>query len=170
MLTEQNKRRGAQGCSTDLKSKAANVTASLPEKRPCRWRPRGRPEGPEDATVTIVEFSDFQCPFCGKAEGTVDEVMKQYAGKVRLVFRHFPLSFHEHAPKAAEAAACAEDQGKFWEMHEKLFANQRRSRSRTSRARRRPRRSTRRSSTSAWTPAAWRPRSRSTRRPAPRSA
>ena len=54
-----------------------------------------------------MEFSDFECPFCSKAEETVSQVMEKYAGKVRLVFRHFPLSFHPHAPKAAEAVACA---------------------------------------------------------------
>ena len=84
----------------------------------------GPSKGPENAPVTIVEFSDFQCPFCSKAKVTVDEVMKGYGDKVRLVFRHFPLSFHQDAPKAAEAAACANDQKKFWEYHDKLFANQ----------------------------------------------
>ena len=85
---------------------------------------KGPSRGPADAKVTIVEFSDFECPFCSKAEDSVSTVMEKYAGKVRLVFRHFPLSFHPNAPKAAEAAACANDQGKFWEMHKQLFANQ----------------------------------------------
>ena len=85
---------------------------------------KGPARGPEGAKITIVEFSDFECPFCSKAEDSVNQVMEKYAGKVRLVFRHFPLSFHPHAPKAAEAAACAADQGKFWEMHKQLFANQ----------------------------------------------
>lgn len=79
--------------------------------------------GPKDAKVTIAEFSDFECPFCGKAEESVTQVMEKYAGKVRLVFRHFPLDFHPNAPKAAEASMCANDQGKFWDMHKVLFAN-----------------------------------------------
>ncbi len=83
----------------------------------------GPARGPEGAKITIVEFSDFECPFCGKAEEAVTQVMEKYAGKVRLVFRHFPLNFHPHAPKAAEASMCANDQGKFWEMHKQLFAN-----------------------------------------------
>jgi protein-disulfide isomerase len=83
----------------------------------------GPSRGPEGAKVTIVEFSDFECPYCSRAEESVSQVMEKYAGKVRLVFRHFPLSFHPSAPKAAEAAACANDQGKFWEMHKQLFAN-----------------------------------------------
>lgn len=81
-------------------------------------------KGPKDAKVTIIEFSDFQCPYCQKAKETIDEIMKEYADKVRLVFKHFPLQFHENAQKAAEAAECANDQGKFWEMHDYMFANQ----------------------------------------------
>ncbi|MFL5349583.1 MAG: DsbA family protein [Hyalangium sp.] len=122
MLGEQAKRDKAQAFFADLKSKA-DVQNMLPEKR-TQVEATGPSKGPEGAPVTIVEFSDFQCPFCGKARTTVDEVVKSYGDKVRLVFRHFPLSFHENAPKAAEAAACAQDQGKFWEMHDKLFSNQ----------------------------------------------
>jgi protein-disulfide isomerase len=84
----------------------------------------GPTQGPEKAPVTIVEFSDFECPFCVKAEETVKEVLKTYQGKIRLVYRDFPLPFHPHAQKAAEAAHCAGDQGKYWDMHGKLFANQ----------------------------------------------
>jgi protein-disulfide isomerase len=71
-----------------------------------------------------VEFSDFECPYCGSAHDTVEQVMNSYAGKVRLVYRQFPLSFHPHAAKAAEASLCAADQGKFWEYHDVLFKNQ----------------------------------------------
>lgn len=106
----------------ELKAKA-NYQMLLEEPR-VQVEAKGPGRGPEGAKVTIVEFSDFECPFCSKAEETVTQVMEKYAGKVRLVFRHFPLSFHPHAPKAAEAAACANDQGKFWEMHKQLFANQ----------------------------------------------
>ncbi len=84
----------------------------------------GPSQGPAAAPVTIVEFSDYECPFCSRAEETVKEVMKTYEGKVRLVYRDFPLPFHPHAQKAAEAAHCAEDQGKYWDMHGRLFANQ----------------------------------------------
>lgn len=84
----------------------------------------GPTRGPDNAKVTIVEFSDFECPFCGRAHDTVEEVMAAYAGKVKLVFRQFPLSFHPHAQKAAEASLCAQEQGKFWEYHDQLFKNQ----------------------------------------------
>ncbi|HYX91450.1 MAG TPA: thioredoxin domain-containing protein, partial [Myxococcaceae bacterium] len=67
---------------------------------------------------------DFQCPFCSRAAGTVGQVLENYPGKVRVVFRHFPLEFHKQAPKAAEAAMCAQEQGKFWEYHDLLFKNQ----------------------------------------------
>ena len=82
-------------------------------------------KGPKDAKVTIVEYSDFQCPYCSRAFPTIEQVMKDYNGKVRLVYKHLPLiSIHPHAQKAAEAAECAKAQGKFWEFHDKLFATQ----------------------------------------------
>jgi protein-disulfide isomerase len=80
--------------------------------------------GPADAPVTIVEFSDFQCPFCSRAESVVDEVMKKYGNKVHLVYRDYPLSFHPNAENAAMASECAKDQGKYWEMHNAMFGNQ----------------------------------------------
>jgi protein-disulfide isomerase len=79
-------------------------------------------KGPKDAPVTIVEFSDFQCPFCRSSVATLKEVMRQYDGKVRWAFRDFPIpSLHPQAPKAAEAARCAGEQGKSWEYHDLLF-------------------------------------------------
>jgi protein-disulfide isomerase len=80
--------------------------------------------GPLDAKVTIVEFSDFQCPFCGRVLATLKQVEETYGRDVRLVFRQQPLPFHPYAMPAAEAALAASDQGKFWEMHDQLFANQ----------------------------------------------
>jgi len=81
-------------------------------------------KGPADALVTIVEFSDFQCPFCSRVEGTIKQVSETYGKDVRVVFKQNPLPFHPNAGPAAEASLAAHDQGKFWEMHEKLFANQ----------------------------------------------
>ena len=81
-------------------------------------------KGPANAPVTIIEFSDYECPFCKRAEPTVEQVVAAYPDKVRLVYRHYPLPFHKSARPAAEAAACANAQGKFWEYHAKLFQNQ----------------------------------------------
>ena len=80
--------------------------------------------GPKSAPVQIVMFSDFQCPFCSRVVPTIKEIEDKYKGKVRLSFRNFPLPFHDKAMPAAEAAMAASEQGKFWEMHDKLFANQ----------------------------------------------
>src|SRR5438034_8565405 len=85
----------------------------------------GTPKGPKKAPVTIVEFSDFQCPFSARATATVDQLFKEYIGEIRFYFRHSPLPFHTDAHLAAEAALAAESQGKFWEMHDKLYANSR---------------------------------------------
>jgi protein-disulfide isomerase len=86
----------------------------------------GPSKGPADARITIVEFSDFQCPYCQRAVSTMKQVLEKYPADVRLVYRHLPLdSIHPHARGAAEAAACADKQGKFWAYHDKLFENNR---------------------------------------------
>ncbi len=81
-------------------------------------------KGPLDAPIEIVEFSDFQCPFCNRVLPTLEKVMLKYPGKVRWVFKHFPLPFHADAPLAHEAALAAGEQGKFWEMHDRIFLQQ----------------------------------------------
>ena len=81
---------------------------------------RGNP----DAPVTLEEFGDFQCPPCGKFSEFVEELLKEYNPRLRLVFRNFPLSGHEHAREAALAAEAAGLQGKFWEMHDTLYREQ----------------------------------------------
>src|SRR5512142_1003501 len=81
--------------------------------------------GPDHAAVTVVEYGDFECPNCKQAAPAVKLLLERFAGRVRAVFRHFPLEeVHPHALAAAEAAECAGGQGKFWEMHDLLFANQ----------------------------------------------
>lgn len=79
-------------------------------------------KGPAGAPVEIVEFSDYQCPFCQRANPTVEQVLKTYGDKVHFVYRHFPLPNHPNARPAAEAAACANAQGQFWKYHDRLFA------------------------------------------------
>jgi protein-disulfide isomerase len=81
--------------------------------------------GPENAKVTVVVYSDFQCPFCAKGATRIHELEKMYGDKVRFAFKHLPLPFHPDAKLAAAAAIAAQRQGKFWELHDRLFANQR---------------------------------------------
>jgi len=78
-------------------------------------------EGRSDAPVQVVEFADYQCPYCQKVNPDLNKLIDEYAGKVSVVYRDFPLPMHPHAEKAAEAARCAGQQGKFWEYHNLLF-------------------------------------------------
>jgi protein-disulfide isomerase len=80
--------------------------------------------GSAGAKVTIVEFSDFECPYCSRAADVTKQIKEKYGDKVRFVFRQFPLSFHKNAKLAAEASLAANAQGKFWQFHDLLFANQ----------------------------------------------
>lgn len=84
---------------------------------------KGRPAiGPENASITMVEFSDFHCPFCQRLEGTLKQVLAAYQGKIRLVWRHFPLPMHAGSDRTHQATECANEQGKFWLFHDKVFA------------------------------------------------
>jgi protein-disulfide isomerase len=86
---------------------------------------KGNVRGNPDAPITILEFSDFQCPFCSRFHQTMLKIMDEYPDKVKWVYRHFPLdSIHPVARKAAEASECAGDQNKFWEYNDQLFAEQ----------------------------------------------
>lgn len=80
-------------------------------------------KGPDDAPVTVVLFDDFQCPYCARLVPTIEQVMQAYPNQVRVVFKHFPLSMHKFAKQAAVASIAARKQGKFWPLHDQLFAN-----------------------------------------------
>jgi protein-disulfide isomerase len=80
--------------------------------------------GPSDAPITIIEFGEFQCPYCGRAQESIDRLMAEYEGQIQFVYRDFPLGFHDRAIPAAIAANCAEPQGKYWEMHRMMMAAQ----------------------------------------------
>jgi protein-disulfide isomerase len=121
-VTNMKRREALSAVVEDLRKQAGvQVLLRAPKTQVAA---EGPSRGPANAKVTIVEFSDFQCPYCSKARKTVDEVMAKYDGKVRLVFRDFPLDFHDKAQKASEAGQCANDQGKFWAMHDWMFDNQ----------------------------------------------
>lgn len=82
-------------------------------------------KGEEGAPITIVEFSEYQCPFCGKyVEETYFQIWEEYGDQIRYIFRDYPLSFHQHAQTLAEVARCAGDQDQYWEMHDLIFENQ----------------------------------------------
>lgn len=103
----------------------SNVEIFLQEPRLTSVRTENAPSiGSNDAPVTIIEFSDFQCTFCKEAKGTVRQVLKTYENDVRLIFKHLPLEIHPQAFLAAQAAFCAEDQGLFWPYHDALFASE----------------------------------------------
>jgi protein-disulfide isomerase len=126
---------GMNGISVALPSPtgqggAASV-AQVPTPPPSNDTPADADDDPvigsDDATITVIEFTDYQCPFCSRHfEQTYSQIKQNYidTGKVRYVSRDFPLGFHPFAQKAAEASECADDQGKFWEMHDKLFSTQ----------------------------------------------
>jgi protein-disulfide isomerase len=107
-------------CKANLAAAPAPAGAAAVDVRPDD-PVRGNPKAP----VTIVLFSDFQCPFCARVGPTLEEAMKTYGDKVRVVWKHQPLPFHPNALPAAKAAEAAREQGKFWQMHDQLFASQR---------------------------------------------
>jgi protein-disulfide isomerase len=86
---------------------------------------KGAPvRGDPNAKIAVVEFSDFQCPYCSRSVHTLDQIAQAYGDEVRIVFKHLPLSMHEQSPAAHAAAEAAHRQGKFWQMHDKIFSNQ----------------------------------------------
>jgi protein-disulfide isomerase len=122
---------GLPSGGTNNPTPSAN-TGGAPVPEPTNAEPADADDDPmmgsQDATITLIEFTDYQCPFCSRHfEQTYPQLKKDYidTGKVKYVLRDFPLSnIHPNAQKAAEASECADDQGKFWEMHDKLFTSQ----------------------------------------------
>ncbi len=113
-----------QDYADSLRAKAKVAVLLRPPKVEVGYDP-ARVKGNRKASVTIVEFSDFQCPYCKKAEATLKHLLAKYNGRVKLAYRDFPLrALHPQAQMAAEAARCAGEQGKFWEFHDALYADQ----------------------------------------------
>jgi len=110
-----------------MKQQEDQANAEIEEqfKNPVKIDPGASPvKGNAAAKITIIEFSDFQCPYCRRGYETMEEVLKQYPNDVKVVFKHFPLPFHKEAEPAAKASWAAQQQGKFWEYHDELFKNQ----------------------------------------------
>jgi len=125
VITGEAERERYQAFMSELKARyKVRLALPLPELPRVAVAATGPSTGPADAPITIVAFSDFQCPYCSRGAETLREVQKAYPQKVRIVFRNYPLSFHPDAPRAAEAALCAHEQGQFWAMHDALFAQQ----------------------------------------------
>jgi len=121
-LTNQKRREAIGGLVEEMKKQAGvQILLHAPKVQVAA---EGPSKGPKEAKVTVIEFSDFQCPYCSKGRAVMDQVVAKYGNKIRLVFRDFPLDFHDKAQKAAEAGQCANDQGKFWAMHDWMFDNQ----------------------------------------------
>jgi protein-disulfide isomerase/Skp family chaperone for outer membrane proteins len=124
-LENQDKQGRVQALVGGIRANA-KVKFKLEEPRTQLSEPAHAPFlGGASAKVVIHEFSDFECPFCSKGRAVVDQIHAAYGDKVKVLFRHFPLNFHQNAKPAAIASICAQKQGKFWEMHNKLFENQR---------------------------------------------
>jgi protein-disulfide isomerase len=125
-LEEQQRAKARQDLVADLRKSGPPVRVMLEApRRTVQIEATDPVAGATNAAVTIIEFSDFQCPFCQRAAPTLKKIRETYGDKVRLVWKDFPLTqIHPQAFKAAEAARCAADQGKFWEFHDRLFGNQ----------------------------------------------
>ena len=96
----------------------------LPSSEKAKPHPGLRSKGPADATVQIIEFSDFQCPACKNAQVELEKILSEYPGKIHLVFSHFPLAGHPWSMIAHQGAECAHQEGKFWEYHDRLYGEQ----------------------------------------------
>jgi protein-disulfide isomerase len=121
LLTQERTQIARQAYLDRLKAKTA-VKLMLEPPRLTVKATDSPARGPSNAPIEIIEFSDFQCPYCQRATPTVKEVLDTYGSRVRLVYRNYPLPNHPNAKPAAEAAQCANEQGKFWPYHDRLFA------------------------------------------------
>ncbi|HEX3913389.1 MAG TPA: thioredoxin domain-containing protein [Steroidobacteraceae bacterium] len=122
-LYDSRRRQAYDAYVAELRGKANVVILLAPPRASVAVDP-DRVRGAKDAAITIVEFSDFECPYCARAEDTVRQLLSKYRTQIRLAYRDFPLSFHPRAQSLAEASRCAAAQGKFWQFHDYLFEHQ----------------------------------------------
>ena len=105
------------------KARQEKLERSFRRRIQIKVNPSDPVKGPADAPITIIEFTDFQCPYCARGASVIDDLFHKYAGKIRVVFKNNPLKFHKNAVPAAKAALAAHRQGKFWPYYERLFEN-----------------------------------------------
>ncbi len=125
MLEQQRPTKALHQYMSELRAAATDVFVLLdPPRQEITTLKLDPVRGPDDALVEIVEFSNFQCPFCLRASETLTTLRNRYGSQIRFVYKDYPLPSHADAFKAAEAGNCANEQGKFWEFHDKLFESQ----------------------------------------------
>ncbi len=125
MMEEQRPLQALQAYMNELRLAADDVVVLLdPPRQDVETSEDDAVRGPADAPIQIVEFSDFDCPYCQRATGTMAQLLDRYGDQIRFVYKDYPLPSHPNAFKAAEAGKCANAQGKFWELHDKMFASQ----------------------------------------------
>jgi protein-disulfide isomerase len=122
-LVQQRTLAARQAYMDGLRSKVATRIMLDPPRQVIAKADRPT-KGPENAPIEMIEFSDFQCPYCETAFPTVNQVLKTYGDRIHFTYRHYPLAIHPRARPAAEASQCAAEQGKFWQFHDKLFGDQ----------------------------------------------
>lgn len=124
-IERQRPTQALQQFMVELRREADDVVLLLdPPRQSVEVLPDDPVRGPVDAPIVLVEFSDFQCPFCERATGTLTELFDRYENQIRFVYKDYPLPSHPDAFKAAEAGNCAHEQGMFWEFHDKMFGSQ----------------------------------------------
>jgi protein-disulfide isomerase len=124
-LVSQRQQQARAQLVDDLKKKSTARILLDPPRQTINVSSDDPSSGPANAPITLVEFSDYQCPYCARVVPTISKLRATYGDKIRVVFKDYPLAIHPEAPKAAEAAHCAGEQGKYWDMHDRMFANQR---------------------------------------------
>jgi protein-disulfide isomerase len=125
-LTQERMQTARERYIDALKSKTSVKVMLDPPRQAVKMASTSPTRGPADAPIEVVEFSDFQCPFCQRVGPAVTQMLQTYGDRIRLVYREYPLPNHPNARPASEAGLCANEQGKFWPYHDKLFANQQR--------------------------------------------
>ena len=124
-IQQQRPMQALHAFTNELREAAGDVMVMLePPRQMVETLAEDPARGPADAPVEIVEFSDFDCPFCQRATETVDRLLEEFTGQIRFIYKDFPLPSHPNAFKAAEAGNCAHEQDRFWELHDTMFANQ----------------------------------------------